>query len=132
MPTTDPEPTLASQAWLLVGLTQSRAGHLVLDRGELAFVHDDGTLLFRARLAEVRDISFPWYYFGGGCKLTVAGVRHRLSFVRPNDAADAVDRMAARVGDAGAVLDQVTGKAADIGEGRAAGRAWRAALARTT
>lgn len=119
---------LVTDAWQLQGLTRSLPGRLCLKANVLSFTDDDGDLLFRAALKAVRDIVFPWYYFGGGCKLTVDGVRYRLSFVRPNDAEDAMDRLTARVGDAGAVYSQVAGKFVDIGSGRAAGRAWRQAL----
>jgi hypothetical protein len=132
MASPSPDTPIASTAWLLKGITQSLPGQLRLERGMLSFVHDDGTRRFRVPLEEVRAIVFPWYYFGGGCKLTVDGTRHRFSFVRPNNAGDAIDRMAARVGDVGAVHAQVAGKFQDIGSGRAAGRVWREALRRGT
>lgn len=123
---------ISSDAWQLRGLTRSLPGRLRLEADVLSFVDDDGDLLFRAPLSEVRQVVFPWYYFGGGCKCSIDGVRYRLSFVRPNGAEDALDRMAARVGEAGAVYAQVAGKFVDIGTGRAAGKAWRAALSPTS
>lgn len=118
----------STDAWHLRGITRSLPGRLHLEANTISFVYDDGDVLFRAPLSEVREIVFPWYYFGGGCKLTVEGVRYRLSFVRPNDADDAMDRLAAGAGDAGAVYSQVAGKFIDIGSGRAAGRVWEEVL----
>ncbi len=122
------ETRIATVAWHLRGITHSLPGRLRLNANTLSFVYDDGAVLFKARLRDVSDIVFPWYYFGGGCKLTVAGARHRFSFVRPNDAEDAIDRLAARGGDAGAVYSQVSGKIMDIGSGRAAGKVWKQVL----
>lgn len=128
MSSADPVTRLTTDAWQLLGITASRHGELRLDHGRLRFTLDDGTVVFRTDVVAVEAIVFPWYYFGGGLKLTVAGVRHRISFVRPNNADDAMDRLAARVGDVGAVHAQVAGKFVDIGSGRARGRAWRQAL----
>ncbi len=119
---------LVTEAWLLCGLAQSLPGRLHLERQMLSFTHDSGELLFHAPLRDVQQVVFPWYYFGGGCQLTVDGIRHRFSFVRPNDADDAMDRLAAGAGDAGAVHAQVAGKFMDISTGRAAGRVWKEAL----
>lgn len=119
---------LITDAWQLQGITRSLPGRLRLKANILSFVDDDGDLMFRAALHEVREVVFPWYYFGGGCKLTIDGIRYRLSFVRPNDAEDAMDRLAARAGDADAVYSQVAGKFVDIRSGREAGRAWRQVL----
>lgn len=128
MSSTDATTRLTTEAWQLLGITTSRHGKLRLDRGQLRFTLDDGTEVFRTDMAAVEKIVFPWYYFGGGVKLTVAGVRHRVSFVRPNDADDAMDRLAARAGDVGAVHAQVAGKFVDISSGRSRGRAWRQVL----
>jgi hypothetical protein len=115
---------------LLVGLTGSRPGVLELADGRFAFTADDGRV-FEAPLAEIEDVVFPWFYFGGGVKLTVAGTRHRLSFVRPNGAEDVPARLVDGTADAaGGALALLTAhqKLRDIGQGRAAGKAWKAAL----
>lgn len=128
MPQEPADTHLVTDAWQMLGITRSLPGQLRLTGGVLSFVHDSGEVLFRTPLRHVSRVTFPWYYFGGGCKLSVDGVRHRLSFVRPNDADDAMDRLSARAGDAGAVYSQVAGKVVDIGTGRDAGRAWREVL----
>lgn len=78
-----------STVWLLEGLTRSIPSQLKYRQGSLALL-TEGTQQFETPLANVRAI-FPWYYFGGGVKLTVYGVSYRISFVRPNGAAP-VDR----------------------------------------
>jgi hypothetical protein len=120
--------TLCTPAWLLVGLTRSVPGVLELVDDDLAFTTDDGRL-FDVPLAEVRDVEFPWYYFGGGVKLRVGAERFRLSFVRPNDASDLEGRLLARSEDGGAAALLTAGrKVLDIGDGRRAGRAWKRVL----
>ena len=98
--------------------------------GRLAFSTGNETL-FNVPLDAVTGIKFPWYYFGGGVKFTVDGKKYRLSFVRPNNAADIPARLLARTGTpAGAALALLTvgQKIQDIGFGRQAGKIWRAAL----
>lgn len=118
---------LRSPVWLLVGMTGSRPGLLELSGGVLALTGEDGRV-FEAKLADVTEIAFPWFYFGGGMKLTVAGTRHRISFVRPNGAEVASARLLEAVGGGALALLTVNEKIADIGEGRRAGKAWKAAL----
>jgi hypothetical protein len=122
------KPGLRTPAWQLIGLTRSEPGVLELINGSLAFTTEEGRL-FHASLADVTNVHFPWYYFGGGVKLTVGSRRYRLSFVRPNDETDIPGRLMARSQDGGAAALLTAGrKVRDIGEGRRAGRAWRAAL----
>ncbi len=97
---------LLTPAWLLVGLSGSVAGELVSRGGRLAFRSAD-EVLFDATLEAVRQVRFPWYYFGGGVHFTVEGRRYRVGFVRPTS-------------EGGGVLD--------ISAGRRAGRAWRKVL----
>ena len=119
---------LRTPAWLLIGLTRSEPGVLELADGVLAFTTEGGRL-FAASLSEVGNVRFPWYYFGGGVKLSIGSVQYRLSFVRPNDASDIPGRLMARTEDGGGAALLTTGrKIMDIGEGRRAGKAWRAAL----
>ncbi len=119
---------LRTPAWLLIGITRSVPGVLELADGILAFSTEEGRV-FAAPTSEVRNVRFPWFYFGGGAKLTVGSEQYRLSFVRPNDASDIPDRLMARSEDGGAAALLTAGrKVRDIGEGRRAGKAWRAAL----
>lgn len=118
---------LRSEVWLLVGMTGSRPGLLELSGGVLAFTAEEGRV-FEAKRADVTDVAFPWFYFGGGMKLTVAGTRHRISFVRPNGAEVASARLLEAVGGGALALLTVNQKITDIGDGRRAGKAWKAAL----
>src|SRR5262245_46016581 len=118
---------LRTPAWLLVGLFGNRPGVLELSGGRLAFHTGEGCL-FDAPLAEVTAVTFPWYYFSGGVKVTVQGKRYRFSFVRPNGAEDVPGQVLAREGNPLGLLTAGQ-KVVDIGSGRQAGKAWREALA---
>ena len=117
---------LRTPAWLLEGITVSVPGVLEHADGRLAFTTDRGRV-FDLPVSEVGDVHFPWWYFGGGVKLTAHGKRHRISFVRPNDADDIPGRLMARDGNPAGLLTAGQ-KLLDIGEGRRAGRAWRDVL----
>jgi hypothetical protein len=116
----------ASYAWLLQGLFFTEAGWMDLHDGNLRFATPE-KVVFDVPRAEVTQITYPWYYFGGGLKLHAAGEAHRLSFVLPNGAEYAQARGLAAVGDP-AALSIVASKAHDIGAGRAVGRRWRELL----
>jgi hypothetical protein len=78
---------LATPAWIMAGRLRNVPGVLVAGEGNLAFVGDDGPV-FGAPLADVTDVTWPWHWFGGGCILTAAGERYKITFVRPNGAPD--------------------------------------------
>ena len=120
------EDDFASYAWLLIGTFRTAAGWLDLTAGRLRFSTPD-KVLFDVPLAEVTDVDWPWYYFGGGVKLSAAGERYRFSFVLPNGAEYPVARAAAAAGDP-AALAIVWDKASDIGAGRDVGKEWRRRL----
>lgn len=113
-----------AHVWLLKGLTGSEPGRLRLTRERLRFSTRAG-LLFDVPLQEVREVTYPWYYFGGGMKVRVGDVQHRFSFVRPNGAEHAVGRALGEAGDPAALV-VAAGKIGDIRSGRALGRHWRA------
>ena len=120
------EDDFASYAWLLIGTFRTAAGWLDLTAGRLRFSTPD-KVLFDVPLAEVTDVDWPWYYFGGGVKLSAAGERYRFSFVLPNGAEYPAARAAAAAGDP-AALAIVWDKASDIGAGRDVGKEWRRRL----
>lgn len=133
---------LRTLAWLIMGSTGSTPGVLRLSGGRLSFeAHGRGALtlgqlrtleertgrpglgahlaegrpavLFEAPQQAVGDVTFPWYYFGGGMKLKVGSAPYRFSFLQPqNTQAPAGDLH---------VYGQIT-------TGRASGRAWKNAL----
>lgn len=120
---------LRTPAWLLVGITGSTPGVLELAGGHLAFTTEGGRV-FDVPLRELSNVKFPWYYFGGGAKFSVGGDDYRISFVRPNDAGDVPGRLLAGTEFGGpAALLTAGRKVLDIGEGRRAGKAWKAVLA---
>jgi hypothetical protein len=125
-PSTDPDGDFASYAWRLIGTLRSEAGWLDLTAGRLRYSTPDG-VVFDVPLAGVTDIIWPWYYFGGGVKLTAGGEQYRFSFVLPNGAEYPTARLAAAAG-ALSSLTIVWQKADDIGAGREAARGWRRRL----
>jgi hypothetical protein len=116
----------ASYAWLLIGTLRTAAGWLDLTAGRLRFSTAD-EVVFDVPPAEITDVVWPWYYFGGGVKLRAADEPYRLSFVLPNGAEYPAARAAAAQGDP-ASLTIVWQKAADIGAGRGVGKEWRRRL----
>jgi hypothetical protein len=120
------EVDFASYAWLLIGTFRTAAGWLDLTAGRLRFSTAD-QVVFDVRTAEVTDVVWPWYYFGGGVKLRAAGEPYRLSFVLPNGGEYPTARLVAEAGDP-AALAIVWSKAGDIGAGRNVGKEWRRRL----
>ena len=120
------EDDFASYAWRLIGTFRTAAGWLDLTAGRLRFSTTD-EVVFDVPLAEIADVVWPWYYFGGGVKLSAAGEHYRFSFVLPNGAEYPTARLAAEAGDP-AALGIVWQKASDIGAGRDVGREWRRRL----
>jgi len=116
----------ASDAWLLEGLTTSVPGWLEWRRGRLRFV-TPGDVVFDVPRADVTNVRYPWYYFGGGVKLHVAGTPRRLSFVKPNGAEHAAGRALGSMGNPLALAVPVI-KILDIRTGRRVGRRWREIL----
>jgi len=96
-----------TEAWLLSGIAGNVPGILGLIDGRFSFATDDGQFVFDAPVSDVRDVKVPWYYFGGGMKLSVGTERYRLSFVRPT---------------------ALGGGVGDIPEGRRACKMWRSLL----
>ncbi|WP_369132055.1 hypothetical protein [Modestobacter sp. I12A-02662] len=119
---------LVSPAWLIGGL-RNVPGYLGAGGGRLTFVSD--TPVFDVPLDEVTDVTWPWYWFGGGLKLRADGRLYKVTFVRPNGMPDPDPSMLeAGIG----VFGFLTGTwhdvsalrgLADIGTGRAAGRQWK-------
>ena len=120
------EKDFASYVWRLIGTFRTQAGWLDLTAGRLRYTSEAGKV-FDVRLDEVTDVVWPWYYFGGGVKLTVNGERYRFSFVLPNGAEYPTARLAAATGDPGS-LAIVLQKGNDIAAGRDAGKEWRRRL----
>lgn len=117
-----PEP-YSSQAWLLHGLFRSEPGVLQWTSDRLRFTTEND-VVFDIEPANLFDVVFPWYYFGGGFTFRTAERRYRLSFVRPNGAEVAVMRGAAAAGSPLALVGAAE-KIVDIRSGRRVGQRWR-------
>ena len=120
--------TFCTQAWLLIGITRNLPGILELKNEQLSFTSDEGCI-FDVPLAALRDINFPWHYFGGGVKFSIGSDNYRLSFVQPNDAADVSAELLSRTT---FVRSPSVLKVLDIGDGRRAGKVWKAVLSSRT
>ncbi|HHI78806.1 MAG TPA: hypothetical protein ENK02_02365 [Planctomycetes bacterium] len=129
----------STKAWLLLG-NRNLPGELRLSSGRLSFcVLGEGNLgrrgfeklearsgcaelgalvergarplLFELPLSEVERVHFPWYYFSGGLKLTIAGVQYRFGFDQPSNSRG--------VNEGGDLFGS-------IARARRAGKAWKA------
>jgi hypothetical protein len=79
-------------------------------------------------------VSWPWYWFGGGCKLRAAGQAYKVTFVRPNGMpAPNPSMLQTTIGVFGVLtgswhhIDALQGLA-DVRTGRAAGQRWKQVL----
>jgi hypothetical protein len=68
-----PEQTLCTPAWLLQGIIRSESGLLQLVEQRISFT-TEARCIFDAPLSNLRDVIFPWYYFGGGMKLAIENI----------------------------------------------------------
>ncbi len=145
------ESTLSTQAWLLQGVN-SIPGVMTLADDRLSFtavgcgtfssralskltaeigkpdaaeqLENGGEAeLFDEPLSEVQDVRFPWYYFSGGMKLSVHGVRFRFGFDRP-----ANTMVPSHVEASMGKLVRAAGSVAEISSARKRGGAWKSAL----
>ena len=131
---------LSTKAWLLRGIS-SIPGTLKLSKGRLSFTafdagtcwgfqlrkleaetgreglaerldHGKNTIVFDVPLADVQKVRFPWFYFSGGVKLTLDGVRYRFGFDKPANT---------RMPSEGVDLSEIS-------KARRSGKAWKAVL----
>ena len=116
----------ASYAWLLEGIGNT-PGWLDLQEDRLRFTTSE-RIVFDVPRRELTSISFPWYYFGGGMKVSAAGRRYRVSFLIPNDAEFPGDREGAPRGSPARPLLPLASEDAGIIAGRKVGRRWRQLL----
>jgi hypothetical protein len=121
---------LVSKAWLRHGpkgmFGSVDPGLLIGRDGRVAFTTTKKETVFDADVHEVRA-NWPWWEFGGGVHITVAGQIYRLSLVRPPNAEDVELEGSGGLGAALAGVDE-TG-ITSIGEALAAGDDWKIYLA---
>lgn len=98
-------------------LWRSQLRKLESDAGRVGLAkllgNDEKTVVFDVPLSEVQDVNFPWYYFSGGVKLTLNGVRYRFGFDRPSNT-----KMSSEGGDL----------FGEVSKARRNGKAWKAVL----
>ncbi|MBU3701392.1 MAG: hypothetical protein FGM58_05010 [Acidimicrobiia bacterium] len=113
--------------WVLKGLGNQPAVMAVVS-GHLWVITEDTTVVDTELAAA--QVKFPKTQFDGGCSIEVNGERTRVSFVRPNGAADVPASLVARMDGvvAGAGLLGAARKVSDIREGRKLGKEWKAVL----
>lgn len=120
---------LVSKAWLRHGpkgmFGGVDPGLLIGRNGRVSFVTTKKETVFDADLHQVRA-NWPWWEFGGGVHITVAGQIYRLSLVRPPNEEDIELEGSGRLSTALAGFDE-TG-ITSIGEGLAAGNDWKTYL----
>ena len=128
---------LTTPAWMLVGATRNVPGALAYDDERLRFATPEG-VVFDASPGEVKEVKWPKLWMGGGCKINVAGEEYRISFVKPNGAADITDELLGEVGGVlgalgtAADVKEALGSFGDVKKGRDAGKAWKEVLAGVT
>ncbi len=111
--------SLASEVWLLEGLTGSKPGMLTHENGTvvLQLVNDNDQLYesLRTPISAIADVKFPKLQMSGGCSFTVGDRKLRLSFLQPQNTRSPF-------------ADGAIQGVASIGGGRKAGKAWKALL----
>ena len=141
---------VTTKAWLLRGIG-NLAGKMTLQGGRLRFVTLGGygqLLSFQLRrleketgsagleklvndgleatvlevmLTDITQIVFPWYYFQGGVRLVINGVKYKFLFSAPSNSKISIERGAGEAVELfGALI-----------EGRRAMKVWKVAFART-
>ena len=141
---------LGTEAWLLLGIS-SIPGALLLKAGQLSFTAQgtgsawpwqlrklerrmgrqglaaavdagQATLVFDWPASEV-GAWCPWYYFGGGIKISRSQATLRISFGEP-----AHMKLRAHQGHPGGVLREAAAQLHTVGVMRSRGKLWQAAL----
>lgn len=74
-------------AWQMIGMTISEPAMLIFDGEQLKLITENEKNGFAGHFSEVKNITFPWYYFGGGFKCEIKNQKFRVSLVKPNGGA---------------------------------------------
>jgi hypothetical protein len=78
------ESAIYTPVWILSGLTGRTSAGLEFADGRVILSTGDVDV-FNVALNDVRDVKFPWYYFGGGVKFRVGAQEYRISFTEPGE-----------------------------------------------
>ena len=121
----DSQDQLQSKVWILRGLSNDPA--ILTMAGERLVLQTADRIVFDVEINNI-EVSFPRIQFDGGCRVGVNDQVHKISFVRPNGAADLPAHVAAELLGGVVGLGAALTKVRDIGQGRAAGKTWKAVL----
>ncbi len=121
--------SMSSGVWVLRGLGNEPAAMVAI--GDHLWLFTETAVVIDAAITTL-SVAYPWHQFDGGCVITSGVDKVRVSFVRPNGAADVSAALLARadVLFAGAGLLGAAGKLADVRAGRKLGKAWKPILVR--
>jgi len=122
---------IETEAWLLVGMTQSLSASMALKDERVSFADENELVHFSTPLARIERVWSPWYYFGGGLKLRIDRKTFRITLTRPNDQPGGAGRPL-RFGSSPCGISTalfVWSKFKDIFRGRQLTRCWQSALA---
>lgn len=75
---------LEDTVWRMIGISGSECGVLTLADGCFAFDGERGTR-FDVPVSAISAVTFPWYYFGGGVKVSIGADNYRFSFIEPHN-----------------------------------------------
>ncbi len=78
---------ITTPVWVLDGLTGSTPGEMQFQDGRVKLIIEE-LHVFNVPLTEVKNVNFPWHYFGGGVKFTVGAENYRISFTESGEYGD--------------------------------------------
>ncbi len=76
------EARFADLVYLKIGIFSAIRAVLARTETELVLATANGEI-FRVALPLVEKVEFPWWWFGGGMRVTASGTRYTLSFSPP-------------------------------------------------
>jgi len=88
------ESAVYTPVWILSGLTGRDPAALEFADGRVILSTGD-VEVFNAALSDIREVTFPWYYFGGGVKFRVGAQEYKISFTEPGEYGSIADARAA-------------------------------------
>ena len=80
-----------TSAWLLSGVNAQDHGVLEFDGSRLIYTTTDKKNNFNISIQELRELKYPWYYFGGGFKATIVDRKVSISLIVPNYQVDPLE-----------------------------------------
>ncbi len=119
------EARFAGPVYLKTGTTSAVRAILARTEGELVLVAQDEEH-FRVPLSAVEKVEFPWWWFGGGMRVTAAGTRYTLGFSPPATVEGEGTDWLRNLGGGSSGYERLFQQA---GSARQSSKEWKAALA---